>query len=554
MSDKEAREARKAAIARDRERVQRADEAALRRRDASTRAASTSSTATRSTRTCAWSSPPSSRSPSSAATPTTSPSPATTSTSASCAPTRTASRCRPEASLRFSAKGVERRRPRVRLRPPGLDVPPRDDGAARVSRATTACPSAWTRSSGGSTALREYAPAATSRSGGRKARSSASRTRMKALRGLLRGLLDAKAMARKAEDEKALRAKVAADPALAQAIGDPWATVGGHRRRGCLPRALDARARRLRRLAPARHRRATSSVRRRGEEAEREAPRGVRRLEPRARSGTRCSRRPRSTTDLEEATLADQLQLGPREARPRAPVREGGARRKDARRGGARRRSRGRSSRTPRPARRSSTAGEAAVAASTDPMIVLARQHRPAARARRAGSTRTRWTPRTTRAREDRPGPLQGVRPDRAPRRHLHAAPGSYGTVKGFPAEGTSSRRSRRSTASSTARSPTAGKAPWALPPRWNEKKGALELDTPLDFVSTNDIIGGNSGSPVVDREGRVRGDRLRRQHPQPGLELLLQRTSGGARLGRRPGDPGGAAQRSTAPTSWSAS
>jgi hypothetical protein len=49
---------------------------------------------------------------------------------------------------------------------------------------------------------------------------------------------------------------------------------------------------------------------------------------------------------------------------------------------------------------------------------------------------------------------------------------------------------------------------PYELPPSWiaAKKAGKLNLDTPLNFVSTADIIGGNSGSPVVDREGRVVG------------------------------------------------
>jgi hypothetical protein len=50
------------------------------------------------------------------------------------------------------------------------------------------------------------------------------------------------------------------------------------------------------------------------------------------------------------------------------------------------------------------------------------------------------------------------------------------------------------------------GRDPFALPASWIQKKPKIDASTPLDFSSTNDIIGGNSGSPVVDKEGRIVG------------------------------------------------
>ncbi len=325
---------------------------------------------------------------------------------------------------------------------------------------------------------------------------------LKSQQGRLEALLDAKAVAGKAEEEKALRAKVAGDAALAQGTGDPWATIEAAEKKaaGRVAESFLVGFGGARLLGIAGNIvRYVAEVKKPNEQRlEEYIDSNLEPLKNRLYSPAPIY------DDLEEVTLANQLawaleRLGPDHAFVKA-VLAGRAPAEVAKAAIA-----GTKLKDPAARKALVEGGPAAVGASTDSMIVLARKVDPLARAVRKFMEDEVEAP-VTRAGEKVAQARWKVYGKTMPPDATFTLRLSYGTVKPFPAEGTIVAPFTTFHGMLDRSLSHGGKAPWDLPPRWLEKKAALKLETPLDFVSTNDIIGGNSGSPVVNTNGEFVG------------------------------------------------
>jgi len=149
--------------------------------------------------------------------------------------------------------------------------------------------------------------------------------------------------------------------------------------------------------------------------------------------------------------------------------------------------------------------GSAAVAGSTDPMIVLARNVEPVIRELRAWNdanvarVESSAGERISKARFAVYG--KSIAPDANFNLRL-----SYGRVKGYE-EDTTLVPYRTTFYGLYDRALSFGEmSPYELPQRYKDKLGKFDMSVGLDFVYTADTIGGNSGSPVIDRNAEFVG------------------------------------------------
>lgn len=149
--------------------------------------------------------------------------------------------------------------------------------------------------------------------------------------------------------------------------------------------------------------------------------------------------------------------------------------------------------------------GSAAVSASADPMIRLAALLDPAARALRkrmedeVESIESAAYSKIAAAQFSQQGEAQF--PDATGTLRF-----SFGPIRGYQEDGEKVPSFTNFAGLFERHQQRKGEPGFALPPRWIDAKSKLTLDTPLNFVCTADIIGGNSGSPVVNTDGQVIG------------------------------------------------
>ena len=325
----------------------------------------------------------------------------------------------------------------------------------------------------------------------------------KALGGQYQGLLDAKLMAKAKADEEAFRARVNANPEWKKAYGDGWKTIEkviakqkkefGSRSYGSL--ALSSSfARYAQTLVFA--------------AAERKKP-DMERLDgyhdvQLERAKLRLFSPAPIYKDLEEAIFTSMLQMAVDKAGTADPIVSAVLKGRSAEKA-AQEMIAATTLDKPDVRKALFEGGAEAVAQSTDPFIVVIRELEPMLRERQEKSrkeTESLLTPASEKIANARFAVYgKNMYPDATFTLRL-----SYGAVKGYPMNGTKAPYKTTLYGLYDRALGFDQEGAWALPPRFWDRQKDLDLSTPANFVCTADIIGGNSGSPVINRNAELVG------------------------------------------------
>ena len=148
--------------------------------------------------------------------------------------------------------------------------------------------------------------------------------------------------------------------------------------------------------------------------------------------------------------------------------------------------------------------GQAAIVDSTDPMIQLARAFESEARRLREINEELAELERQAYSKiTDATFAIQGTDtyPDATFTLRL-----AFGPVKGYKEAGQQIPPWTTVAGAFEHEERHGAKDPWELPQRWHDRRDKIDGDTPFNFVCTADIIGGNSGSPVINRDAELVG------------------------------------------------
>ncbi|PYQ51067.1 MAG: serine protease [Acidobacteria bacterium] len=327
----------------------------------------------------------------------------------------------------------------------------------------------------------------------------------KAYIGLLAGLQDPVILKKKADSEAALRQRVSTDPQLTSAYGDAWQTVH-NAFEAYKPFAIEYRfleggtafntrlfgiARTIVRLAD-----------------ESQKPNADRLREYRESNLESLKQQLYSTApvyeDLEMIRFADSLShwleaLGPNDPTVKQLLSDKSP--NDL----ASELIRGTKLKDVAERKRLAEGGKAVVDASNDPMIRIARIVDPRARELRKKYENSIDEPLTQAYSKIANATFKTMGGETYPDATFTLRL-SYGTVKGYVENGKQIPWTTTMAGTFERAAEHKNQEPFELPQSWMTKKSAIKGDTPFNFVSTADIIGGNSGSPVVNRAGEFVG------------------------------------------------